>query len=172
MGTSGEWYVINTYTGKEKKVKQLIESMGFGRVEVCNPCRRVPERKNNLIKMKVRPIFNGYVFIRGDLDVLKFICIKGLNDVIGFVSEGMVPLSVSEIYIIKLLETAAGFPDNLITESKITIGENGIQIIDGPLIGYESMISRTELRRGRIFMTLSLFGNRQTVAMPAMMAAN
>ncbi|MBN1622976.1 MAG: hypothetical protein JW903_01295 [Clostridia bacterium] len=172
MNASGDWYVINTYTGKEKKVKQLIESMGFESLEVCNPGRAVIERKNNELKIKIKPIFEGYIFVRGNLDVMKFICITGLSDVIGFVRENLVPVSVAETHIIKLLETAVKFPDNALSESKVSIGENGIEITEGPLMGFESFISRTALRRGRVYMNLSLFGNQLTVAMPAMMAAN
>lgn len=172
MSASEDWYVINTYTGKEKKVKQLIESMELESLEVCNPGRAVMEQKNNKLKIIIKPIFEGYIFIRGNLDAMKFICITGLSDVIGFVREDMVPVSVAEPHIIKLLQIATAFPDNLIPESKVAIGENGIEITEGPLKGFETMIFKTALRRGRVYMNLSLFGNQHTVAMPAMMAAN
>ena len=172
MKDSGEWYVINTYTGKEKKVKQLIENMDFADIEVCNLGRIVSEKKKNVIRTKIKPVFPGYIFIRGNLDVIKYIYIKRLDDVIGFVSDGAEPLSITEPNIIKLLNLSTNFPYNILPESRVSIGENGIKIIEGPLMGCESMILKTALRRGRIYMNLSLFGRNHTVAMPAMMAAN
>ncbi|HPJ22121.1 MAG TPA: transcription termination/antitermination NusG family protein [Clostridia bacterium] len=172
MSNSAEWYAINTFIGKEKKVGQLIGKMGWEGIDVCCLSSILIEKKNSLIKFKTRPMFQGYIFIRGSLDLNKYLRIRELCDVIGFVSSGHMPVSVTDVNIIRLLDMAVHFPENAIPESRIKIVDGRIKIVDGPLMGYERLIIKTALRHRRIYLGLKLFGYSYKVTLPAMLAAN
>lgn len=172
MTALGEWYVINTHIGKEKRVKKLIEGMNNDGIDVCNLCSLIIERKNNVLRYKSKSIFSGYIFIRGTLHVSDYIYIKELSDVIGFICEDFIPISVADKHINVLLDKAMEYPGNVIPESVVSVNGGKIEIVEGPLMGFEPIVKKTALRNRRIYLALSLFNNPRIVSMPAKMAVN
>ena len=171
MTATGGWYAVNTYIGREKRVKELIEKMGFDGIRVCNFSKALAERKRNVLKVRVSTVFPGYIFLSGNLDLQSYISICGLTEVIGFVTDGTEPLTVTDKTVISLLEEAVRYSNNAIKESVITISEPGLRIHAGPLKGMESIVKRTALRNKRVYVNLSLFGKEHMVSMPAVMTA-
>ena len=85
------WYVVNTYSGHENKVKanleHRIESMGqrprFRRVVV--PTEQVIETKDGQKVQVEKRVFPGYVLVNMDYSDEAWTVVKGTPGVTGFV---------------------------------------------------------------------------------------
>ena len=64
-----KWYVVNTYSGHENKVKEKLEmrtvSMGMEDYifRVIVPEEKVIEEKNGVKKEKIKKLFPGYILV-------------------------------------------------------------------------------------------------------------
>src|SRR5579875_5969 len=99
------WYVVNTYSGHENKVKQNIEhrvsSLGQkGAVrQIVVPTESVSEMKDNQKITVEKRTMPGYVLVNMDLNEDSWQLVKGTPGVTGFVgaSQEPVPLTQSEV---------------------------------------------------------------------------
>src|ERR1041384_4474634 len=90
------WYVVNTYSGHENKVKanleHRIESMGqrmrFRRVVV--PTEQVIETKDGQKVQAEKRVLPGYVLVNMDLNDDAWTVVKNTPGVTGFVGAGRV----------------------------------------------------------------------------------
>src|SRR5436305_1501414 len=97
------WYVVNTYSGHENKVKanleHRIESMGqrasFRRVVV--PTEQVIETKDGQKVQVEKRILPGYVLVNMDLNDEAWTVVKNTPGVTGFVGSKPQPLPQSEV---------------------------------------------------------------------------
>src|SRR6266705_2951970 len=96
-----QWYVINTYSGHENKVKanleHRIDSMGqrvrFRRVVV--PTEQVIETKDGQKVQTEKRILPGYVLVNMDLNDDAWTVVKNTPGVTGFVGAGTKPVPFS-----------------------------------------------------------------------------
>ena len=96
------WYVVNTYSGHENKVKanleHRVESMGqrqrFRRVVV--PTEQVIETKDGQKVQTEKRVLPGYVLVNMDLNDDAWIVVKGTPGVTGFVGAGAKPVPLSD----------------------------------------------------------------------------
>ena len=101
----GDWFVIHTYSGMEKRVKSNLENrinslnMEDYIHEVVVPTEDVPEIKNGQRKMVNRTRFAGYVLVRMDLTDESWAAVRHTPSVTGFVGHAHqpVPLSMDEV---------------------------------------------------------------------------
>ena len=100
----GDWYVVHSYAGYEKRVKgnllQRIQSLHMEdyifQIEV--PEEEITEIKNGQRKQVKRNIYPGYVLVRMDLTDESWSCVRNTPGVTGFVgnSHHPSPLPFSE----------------------------------------------------------------------------
>ncbi len=101
----GDWYVVHSYAGYEKKVKgsltNRVTSLNMEdfifQIEV--PEEEVTEIKNGQRKQVKRNVFPGYVLVRMDLTDESWSCVRNTPGVTGFVGNAHhpSPLSLSEV---------------------------------------------------------------------------
>ncbi|MGI8755674.1 MAG: transcription termination/antitermination protein NusG [Acidimicrobiales bacterium] len=93
----GQWFVVHTQSGYEKKVKQNLEartsSMNMeGRIhEVVIPMEDVIEFKNGKKVAVQKKMFPGYLLVRCHLDDDSWYVIRNTPGVTGFVGQGTKP---------------------------------------------------------------------------------
>ena len=98
----GNWYVVHTYSGYEKKVKtnleQKISSMGLENeiFEVRIPVQNEEEEKDGVKKVTERKIFPGYVLVRMIVNEKTWYDVRNTDGVTGFVGSGTKPIPLSE----------------------------------------------------------------------------
>src|SRR5262245_15315613 len=106
MSDQLKWYVVRAVSGKEKKVKQYIESeinrLGIHHLlpQVLIPMEKVYQMRDGKKIAKERNFFPGYVLIEAQLDGELEHVIKNINSVIGFLGDKggqAVPLRQSEV---------------------------------------------------------------------------
>jgi transcription termination/antitermination protein NusG len=140
------WYVINTYSGHENKVKQNLEhrilSMGqqsrFRRVVV--PTEQVIETKDGQKVQTEKRVLPGYVLVNMDLNDEAWTVVKGTPGVTAFVGAGAKPVPLSQPEVDRILHSgaAAGAPAQK-AQVEFALGES-VKVTSGPLSDFDGEI--------------------------------
>ena len=160
------WYVVNTYSGHENKVKQNLEhrvtSMGQKRSvrQVVVPTETTTELKDGQKVQTEKRTMPGYVLVQMDLNEDSWQVVKNTPGVTGFVgaSNEPVPLTQGEVNRILHKEEAR-------TERKratYNIGES-VKVISGPLSDFSGEIAEINEDAGRLKVLVSIFGRETPV---------
>ena len=160
------WYVIHTYSGYEDQVaenlKQRIESMGMDGLiySVLVPTEKQIEIKNGKRSVVEKKIFPGYVLVEMVVTDESWYVVRNTPNVTGFVGFGVKPTPMSEEEIARIKKRMS------IKEPKhkIEFGiDDLVRITDGPLKGFEGKIAEIDEDKGKIKVSVNMFG-RETPA--------
>ena len=160
------WYVINTYSGHENKVKQNLEhrvqSLNVGRAvrQVVVPTETVQEMKDNQKVTVEKRTMPGYVLVNMDLNEDSWTLVKGTPGVTGFVGAQQKPVPLSQAEIDRLLnrETA----ERPRTRAQFSIGET-VKVVSGPLSDFSGEISEINEDAAKLKVLVSIFGRETPV---------
>ena len=175
----GKWYVIHSYAGFEKRVKQNIESrktsMGMEDFvfEVEVPMEDVVEIKNGQRKLVTRVRIPGYVLVRMFLNEDSWSVVRHTPGVTGFVgnSHNPTPLRFEEAFSMlqslvvieeaPAAKTAGGKGGKAVSRSipaevDFEVGET-ITIKEGSFAGLPGTISEIKPESGKLTVLVSLF---------------
>lgn len=180
-GKLGKWYVIHSYAGFEKRVKQNIESRKVSMAmedyvfEVQVPMEDVVEIKNGQRKLVTRVRIPGYVLVRMDLNEDSWSVVRHTPGVTGFVgnSHNPTPLRFEEAFnmlksLVQVVEapvkgaagakgSAKGAAARVIpAEVDFEVGET-ITIKEGSFAGLPGTISEIKPESGKLTVLVSLF---------------
>lgn len=163
-----KWYVLRTIGGKEKKVKEYIES------EIANaglqdyvsqvliPTEKVYQIRNGKKIAKERNFFPGYVLIEASLAGEIPHMLKSITNVIGFLGDvkggDPVPMRQSEVNRIlgkvdELQESGAEF------DIPFVVGET-IKVTDGPFNGFNGIIEEVNEEKKKLKVMVKIFGRK------------
>ena len=155
------WYVINTYSGHENKVKANLEhrivSMNqqprFRRVVV--PTEQVIETKDGQKVQTEKRVLPGYVLVNMDLTDDSWSVVKNTPGVTGFVGAGSkpVPLSKPEIDRIMHTQTAAERPRAV---AQFELGES-VKVTSGPLSDFDGEIVDVNADQQKLKVLVDIF---------------
>ena len=140
------WYVINTYSGHENKVKtnleHRIDSMAqqqrFRRVVV--PTEQVVETKDGQKVQTEKRILPGYVLVNMDLNDEAWTVVKNTPGVTGFVGAGSKPVPLSQPEVDRILKTGASAGGERARATiEYSLGES-VKVTSGPLSDFDGEI--------------------------------
>src|SRR2546426_7874957 len=125
------WFVINTYSGHENKVKANLEhrivSMNqgprFRRVVV--PTEQVIETKDGQKVQTEKRILPGYVLVNMDLNDDAWTVVKNTPGVTGFVGAGTKPVPLSQGEVDRILRTGATAGQRPRAHVECSLGQSG-----------------------------------------------
>ena len=140
------WYVINTYSGHENKVKANLEhrimSMNqqpaFRRVVV--PTEQVIETKDGQKVQTEKRVLPGYVLVNMDMTDESWTVVKGTPGVTGFVGAGTKPVPLAQPEVDRILHAgvpAGGQPQK--AQVEFSLGES-VKVTSGPLSDFDGEI--------------------------------
>ena len=161
------WYVINTYSGHENKVKQNLEhrvvSLNQKRAvrQVVVPTETVQEVNKDNQKVAVeKRTMPGYVLVNMDLNEDSWGLVKGTPGVTGFVgaSNEPIPLTQGEVDRMLKREVAVRAP----SRAQFSIGES-VKVISGPLSDFSGEISEINEDASKLKVLVSIFGRETPV---------
>jgi transcriptional antiterminator NusG len=141
------WYVINTYSGHENKVRQNLEhriqSMHMGRNfrRVVVPTDQVIETKDGQKVQTEKRVLPGYVLVNMNLDDEAWTLVKNTPGVTGFVGAGTppAPLPLSQGEVDRILHTGTGAAERARAQVEFTLGES-VKVTSGPLSDFDGEI--------------------------------
>src|ERR687892_1513268 len=139
------WYVINTYSGHENKVKANLEhrivSMGqmprFRRVVV--PTEQVVETRDGQKVQIEKRVLPGYVLVNMDLDDDAWSLVKNTPGVTGFVGSGAKPVALAQGEVDRILRTGTPTAERVRAQVEFSLGES-VKVTSGPLSDFDGEI--------------------------------
>jgi len=169
-----QWFVLQTLTGQEMKVKRSIEArtrleeMGEYIGEVTVPMEKVSEVKNGVKTTVMRKFFPGYVLINlalydAERNVLEptWRFLKETSGVIGFIGgEHPVPLAAEEVEAV--VNQVADKKDVVKPKVEFEPGET-VKITDGPFTSFNGIVDEVDPNRGKLKVSVAIFGRSAPV---------
>lgn len=160
------WYVINTYSGHEKKVKANLEhrlvSMGQRENvrEIVVPTEQVVETKDGQKVQTEKRTLPGYVLVNMEMTPDALWVVKDTPGVTGFVGSSTDPVPLTQAEVDRLLRTHSELRPKV--RAEFAVGEQ-VKVISGPLSDFTGEIAEINSEAGRIKVLVSIFG-RETPA--------
>jgi transcription termination/antitermination protein NusG len=139
------WYVINTYSGHENKVKANLEhriiSMNqaprFRRVVV--PTEQEIVNKDGQKVQQEKRVLPGYVLVNMDLNDDAWGVVKNTPGVTGFVGAGSKPVPLSQPEVDRILHTHAAGNAPSRAQVEFALGES-VKVTSGPLSDFDGEV--------------------------------
>ena len=163
-----KWYVLRAIGGKEKKVKEMIESE-VSRLnlqdyvsQVLIPTEKVYQIRNGKKISKERNFFPGYVLVEAELAGEIAHILRNIPNVIGFLggSQGGEPVPLRESEINRIL----GKVDELAASDEeinvpFYVGES-VKVIDGPFNSFSGIIEEVNEEKKKLKVMVKIFGRK------------
>lgn len=160
------WYVINTYSGHEAKVKHNLQhrivSAGQGHMvrQIVIPTEQVVETKDGQKVQSERRVLPGYVLVQMEMTDDSWSLVKNTPGVTGFVGAANTPAPLTREEVDHLLRTPTEQKTRV--RADFEIGET-VKVIAGPLSDFSGEIAEISPEQGRLKVLVSIFG-RETPA--------
>jgi transcription termination/antitermination protein NusG len=174
VSARNQWFIIQTLSGQEQKVKESIEKrvktdeMQDFVKEILVPMEKVVEVRNQKKTVTSRKLWPGYVFV--DMVLLDennriiekpWYFIKETQGVIGFVGgEPPVPTPTEEVEQIKNQISVSEETEK--PKVNFEVGET-IKINNGPFLNFSGVIEEIDPGRGKLKVTVNIFGRNTPV---------
>ena len=164
-----QWYVVNTYSGHEKKVKEKLEMRAESMdmkdyiFRVVVPEQTEVEVKDGVQKEKTKKLFPGYILVEMVMSDEAWYVVRNTPGVTGFIgSSGKgakpIPLSPEEVKKFIADEEEMTKPIN----SNVEVGDT-VTIIDGPFKGMYGKIESEDKENEKLTVLIDLFGQETPV---------
>ncbi len=172
----GQWFVVHTQSGYEKKVKSNLEariqSMNVEDkiFEVVIPMEDVIEFKGGRKQVVQRKVFPGYLLVRCDMDDASWYVIRNTPGVTGFVGQGRygqkpTPLSRREV---ETFLSAKGDGADTQRRSKpkleYDVGES-VRVKEGPFADFTGSVAEINFDHMKLKVLVNIFGRETLVEM-------
>jgi transcriptional antiterminator NusG len=161
------WYVVNTYSGHENKVKHNLEhrivSLNQQRAvrQIVVPTETVSEMKDNQKITVEKRTMPGYVLVNMDLNEDSWSLVKGTPGVTGFVGASNEPVPLTQDEVNRLLHKGEAEPTRRL-RATFSIGES-VKVVSGPLSDFSGEISEVNEDAQRLKVLVSIFGRETPV---------
>ncbi|HEY5943218.1 MAG TPA: transcription termination/antitermination protein NusG [Solirubrobacterales bacterium] len=162
------WYVINTYSGHENKVKHNLEhrvqtmSQNRNVRQVVVPTEQVSElNKDGQKETKDKRTMPGYVLVNMEMTDDSWNLVKNTPGVTGFVgAERNKPVPLSKPEVDRLLHREIA--ERPRTQAQFAIGES-VKVISGPLSDFSGEIAEINEDAAKLKVLVSIFGRETPV---------
>lgn len=166
IGLGRLWYVIHTYVGYEENVAQAIHQrveffgMNDKIFNVLVPIEKRIKFKRGKRRIVTEKMFPGYVLIEMIVTDDSWYVVRNTPGVTGFIGSGTIPTPISEKEI-KIIFRRMEVEE---PKYKIELSLNSpVRIIDGPFKGFEGKVSEIDEKRGRIKVSINVFGRETPI---------
>jgi transcriptional antiterminator NusG len=164
-----EWFVVNTYSGHENKVKEKLlmraESMGMQDYifRVIVPEQEETEIKDGVTKKRIKKLFPGYILVEMIMTDEAWYVVRNTPGVTGFIgSSGKgakpTPLPPQEVdNVLKVMGMS-----RIDVDKELSIGTK-VKIIGGPFTGMFGTIEEIDNDNQKFVLNVDLFGQETQV---------
>lgn len=164
-----KWYVVNTYSGHESKVKEKLEmratSMNM-EDKICRviiPEQKVIEEKDGVQKEKIKKIFPGYILVEMVMTDEAWFVVRNTPGVTGFIGssgKGAKPTPLQPFEVENILHSMG--MARVDTNSELKEGDK-VKIIEGPFVGMSGTIESIDVDNAVANVLVDLFGQETSV---------
>lgn len=167
MESEKNWYVIHTYSGYEKKVKDNLErkvrSMGLENVieRILVPEEDEIDVKDGRKRTVRRKIYPGYVFVEMEVNDRSWYVVRNTPGVTGFVGSATKPVPLEPQEVRRILKFQ-GIEKEVRPQISVEIGEQ-VRIISGPFDNFYATITEINNEKGTLKGLIDMFGRETSV---------
>ena len=172
----GQWYVVHTQSGYEKKVtanlQARIQSMNMEDkiYEIVIPMEEVDEFKNGKKQTVQRKVFPGYLLVRCQMDDESWYCVRNTPGITGFVGQSRhgqkpTPLSRREVktFLTPKTEGVEAAPRR---KAKLDYEEGeSVRVKEGPFADFTGEIAESNADHMKLKVLVIIFGRETLVEM-------
>ena len=172
----GQWYVVHTQSGYEKKVtanlQARIQSMNMEDkiYEIVIPMEEVDEFKNGKKQTVQRKVFPGYLLVRCVMDDESWYCVRNTPGITGFVGQSRhgqkpTPLSRREVktFLTPKTEGVDAAPRR---KAKLDFEEGeSVRVKEGPFADFTGEIAEINADHMKLKVLVNIFGRETLVEM-------
>jgi len=164
-----EWYVVNTYSGHENKVKEKLEmrasTMGMEDYifRVVVPEQKEIEIKDGKEKEKIKKMFPGYILVEMIMNDEAWFIVRNTPGVTGFIGssgKGAKPFPLTPQEADKILNQMGMSRLEVNTDLNV---DDTVKVIGGPFAGMYGKIKNIDSATGLLEVSLDLFGQETNV---------
>ena len=165
-----EWYVVNTVSGYEYKVKEKLDMMIKNSADIQQsifrvivPEQTIVEYKDGVKKEKVKKMFPGYVLVEMIMSDDVWFIVRNTQGVTGFLGssgKGAKPIPLLPQEVDKIL--------NSMGMSRVDVNKDlkegtKVKIIAGPFKDMMARIDTIDLKEQKLNVLVDLFGQETSV---------
>ncbi len=164
-----QWYVVNTYSGHENKVKEKLEMRAESMdmkdyiFRVVIPEQKVIEEKDGQTKEKVKKMFPGYVLVEMIMSDEAWFVVRNTPGVTGFIGssgKGAKPFPLTPQEVDKILGSMG--------MSRLEIGndlnlEDKVKVTSGPFANMFGVVKKINIETQGLEIAIDLFGQETIV---------
>ncbi len=162
------WYIIHSYSGFERKVKESLESrvQAFGLQDkigrVLIPTEAVTEVRGGKKYTVQRMFYPGYVLVEMVMNDHVWHVVKSTPRVTGFVGTGQQPTPLSEEEVQHIVYRVSEAKDNPKLKVKFEKNET-VRITEGPFASFTGIVDEVNEDRETLKVMVTIFGRSTPV---------
>ena len=164
-----QWYVVNTYSGHENKVKEKLEMRAESMdmqdyiYRVVIPEETVVEVKEGVTKEKVKKMFPGYILVEMVMTDEAWYVVRNTPGVTGFIGssgKGAKPTPLQPYEVDSILGNMG--ISRMDVDTDLVEGAK-VKIVDGPFQGMFGTVDSVDLPNQKVMLFVDLFGQETSV---------
>ncbi|WPY00444.1 Transcription termination/antitermination protein NusG [Candidatus Trichorickettsia mobilis] len=159
----GEWYIIHTLSGSEKRVKQMIidqiakNSMSEFFEEIVVPVIEVSEIKRGKSVKTEKKFMPGYILIKMKMTDESWHLVKSVPKITGFLGGKSKPYPLSAKEVKNIFEQLESEKKGVTSAKLYEVGE-AVIVTDGPFDSFNGVIDDIDNEKLRLRVSISIFG--------------
>lgn len=162
------WYVVNSFSGYEKRVKTFLEGQLSRKYpekvgEVLIPTQEITSNVRGKKTSRKKKLYPGYVFVQLDLNPEIIMDVRAMSNVSGFppMNQGS-PKPLTDAEIGRLKGQAEGSDKANIVRVPYSVGQT-VRVVEGPFNNFTGVVESINPERGRVRVIFTIFGRKAPV---------
>ena len=165
---TARWYVVNVYSGSEKKVAEsireqaVLKKMDDKILEVLVPTEQVVEVRKGTKVNAEHKFFPGYILIKMEMNDDTWHIVKDTPRVSGFLGSHNKPQAITEKEVQRIMAQIEEGVERPTPQIYFEVGEQ-IRVTDGPFASFIGTVNEIDTERTRLKVSVSIFGRETPV---------
>lgn len=160
---AAKWYSIRTFSGKEKKVRDMIlheaEMAGMNELilEVLVPSENVVEMRDGKKYVRNKVFFPGYIMIQMELNKEARYLVENTPGVMSFVGPRGEPAPLKDEEVRRILGEVEDRDGREVFGTAFKVGDP-IKVVDGPFLDFTGFVQEVNEEKQKVKVMVSIFG--------------